>query len=473
MDAQPGTDVLIRRAAVLLAATACGRGSIAPPPDLPAVGGQVSLFRFPRNGGPVQAFHPDSLRPVGWSSLQKVPPLRRLLGADTDERVVWALDGEGNLISVDLESRAVRSVIPGVTAGSLGPDGSVYVTDAGQRIVRVVRRQPVHFHDSLPAQPRALFGTVNEQVVALTAGPSSRLVTVNADQTLHSVAIPAGETVATAWGDLVAVATDTAVLLYETGGQRGHSSLGSVQHARRVAFSPSGHRLFVSDDDPEILVYDRFSRKSLAPIKLPGLPHEFRVDPSGRWLLAHPAAGDSVWVVDLATSSLAASVAGGWSMDLPLIAGAATLIVRSGDDLAAYDLRQVPPARIATLEGGGSDLWLTAAWVPAERLPAAVAAAESATVVQDSALQADSTLIRADSTALYLQVSRTQNPEWAELLNKQLKGDGYPALVLQPKEPEDGYRVLVGPYSTREEAESTGKRLGRAYFILKLPAKSP
>ena len=111
--------------------------------------------------------------------------------------------------------------------------------------------------------------------------------------------------------------------------------------------------------------------------------------------------------------------------------------------------------------------------MPAERLPAAVAAAESATVVQDSALQADSTLIRADSTALYLQVSRTQNPEWAELLNKQLKGDGYPALVLQPKEPEDGYRVLVGPYSTREEAESTGKRLGRAYFILKLPAKSP
>jgi len=318
-----------------------------------------------------------------------------------------------------------------------------------------------------------LFGAVNEQLVALTAGPPFRLITANADQTLHSVAIPAGETVATAWGDLVAVATDTAVLLYETSGQRTQSSLSSVRHARRVGFSPSGHRLFVSGDNPEIRVYDRFSREKLSPIRLPGLPREFRVDPSGRWLLAHPVAGDSVWVVDLATSSLTATLPGDWSTDLPLIAGAATLIVRNGEDLVAYDLRQVPPARIAALTGGGSDLWLAAAWVPAERLPAAVAAAESATVVQDSALQADSLRILVDSTALYLQVSRTQNPEWAELLTKQLKGDGYPALVMKPKEPEEGYRVLVGPYLSRESAESTGKRLGRAYFILKLPAKTP
>jgi len=431
------------------------------------------LFRFPRGGGPVAAYHPDSLRATGWASLQKVPALRRLLGADIDERVLWALDSAGNLISVDLESRAVRAVVSAVTAGSLGPDGSVYVTDAEHRIVRVVRRQPVHFHDSLPAAPRALFGAVNEQVVALTSGPPFRLITVNADQTLHAVAIPAGETMATAWGDLVAVATDTAVLLYETSGRRSQSALSSVRHARRVVFSPSGHRLYVSDDNPEIRVYDRFSRGMLPAIPLPGLPREFRVDPSGRWLLAHPESGDSVWVADLATSTLAATIPGDWAADLPMIAGAATLLVRQGGDLAAYDLRQVPPAEIARLAGGGEDLWLAAAWVPAERLPAAVAAAESATVVQDSALLADSSRTVADSTAVYLQVSRTQNPEWAELLSKQLKGDGYPALILKPQEQEEGYRVLLGPYPSREAAESTGKRLGRAYFLLKLPAKTP
>ena len=419
------------------------------------------------------AYHPDSLRPTGWTSLQKTPKLHQLLGADVDERVLWAIDADANLVSIDLESRAVRTVVSGVTAGSLGPDGSVYVTDAEHRIVRVVRRQPVHFHDSLPASPRALFGAVNEQVVALTGGSTARLITVNAEQTLHSVTIPAGEAIATAWGDLVAVATDTGVLLFETTGQRTESRLPALRHAKRVVFSPSGHRLFVSDDQPEIRVYDRFSRDRLAAIELPGVPEEFRLDPSGRWLLARPAAGDSIWVADLATSSLAASVPGEWAKDLPMIAGAATLIVRQGEDLASFDLRQVPPARIARLEGGGRDLWLTAAWVPAERLPAAVAAAESATVVQDSALLADSSRTLADSTAIYLQVSRTQNPEWAELLSKQLKGDGYPALVLKPKEQEEGYRVLLGPYPSRETAESTGKRLGRAYFLLKLPAKTP
>jgi hypothetical protein len=458
---------------VVLAALGCGRGRTTPPPDLPAVGGQVSLFRFPRAGGAIQVYHPDSLRPAGWSSQQKVPALERLLGADTDEQVLWALDKEGNLFSLDLDSRAVRKVFSGVSAGILGPDGSLYFADPSHHIIRVVRRQPVRFRDSLPAAPQALFGTVSEQLVTLTGGPRPRLITSHSDQTLNSIAIPPGAASATTWGDLVAIATDSAVLLYETGGQRTQSSIASVRHVRGVGFSPSGHRIFVTGPDAEIRVFDRFSLKQLSPIRLPGAPREFRVDPSGRWLLAHPAEADSIWVVDLATGTLAATVPGSWAADLPLVAGAATLIVRNGDDLMALDLRQVPPRVIATLPKGADDLWMAVAWVPPERLTAAVAAAESASVVQDSALRGDSTRVTADSTAVYLQVSRTQNSDWADLLTKQLKGDGYPATVLPPTQPEEGYRVLIGPYQNREAAESTGKRLGRAYFILKLPAKRP
>jgi hypothetical protein len=191
-------------------------------------------------------------------------------------------------------------------------------------------------------------------------------------------------------------------------------------------------------------------------------------------MLTRPPAADSVWVLDLATNKLAASVPGAWGSNLPLMAGAATLIVRRGDDVVSYDLRQAPPRLIASMPSTGNDLWLAAAWVPRERVSAAAAAAESATVAQDNALLvADSTRTPADSVGIFLQVSTSQNREWAGELAKQLKTAGFPAKVLDPSGPDDGYRVVVGPYPTREIAEENGRKLGRAYFILREPTKSP
>ena len=127
-----------------------------------------------------------------------------------------------------------------------------------------------------------------------------------------------------------------------------------------------------------------------------------------------------------------------------------------------------------SLTGAADDIWVAAAWVPRDRMPAAVAAAESATVAQDSALVADSTVARTvDSTDIYLQVSLSQNSEWAAQLANQLKADGFPASVLQPTQPEEGYRVVVGPFATRELAEEGGKKLGRSYFIIRRPPRRP
>jgi hypothetical protein len=37
--------------------------------------------------------------------------------------------------------------------------------------------------------------------------------------------------------------------------------------------------------------------------------------------------------------------------------------------------------------------------------------------------------------------------------------------VLEPTGPDEGYRVVLGPYASREEAESAGRKLGRPFFI--------
>ena len=467
------TAARVLRAAVVLATAACHPERPTPPPDLPAVGGQVSLLRFPREGGPVQAFDPDSLGDPTWTSLGPVPPLRRVLGTDLGDRVAWAIDATGVPVSVDLEARSTRK-LPGQGAGAavVGPDGSLYFSGLNRRVVRVARRTPVEFHDTLPETPRALFGATNDLLVAVTGGRRPRLVTSNAEQIVYSTVIPPGEVAASYWGDLLAVAADSVVLLYETLGRRPVGTIRSTHHAREVAFSPSAHRLFVAGDDSNVLIYDRFSLQQVGRIELPGVPRDIRLSASGRWFLAHPAI-DSVWVVDLSTNQPVGAVAGEWGADLPLVAGASTLVVRRGKEVASFDLRQVPPRQIGSVRGGGEDLWLAASWVPRERMTAAVAKVESASVAQDSALVLDSSRVTADSTLIYLQVSTSQNRDWSEDLAKQLKQGGFTASVIERQGEEEGYRVVVGPYPSEEDAVEAGRKLGRPYFVLRLPGRRP
>ena len=49
---------------------------------------------------------------------------------------------------------------------------------------------------------------------------------------------------------------------------------------------------------------------------------------------------------------------------------------------------------------------------------------------------------------------------------QQLHDAGYPAKVLDPRNPDDGFKVVIGPYPTRDEADAAGKKLGRPYFVV-------
>ena len=63
-------------------------------------------------------------------------------------------------------------------------------------------------------------------------------------------------------------------------------------------------------------------------------------------------------------------------------------------------------------------------------------------------------------------MSSSQNADWAQAFARQLKDGGFPAKVVEPKTSDENYRVMVGPYPSREAAELVGKRLGRSYFIV-------
>jgi hypothetical protein len=154
---------------------------------------------------------------------------------------------------------------------------------------------------------------------------------------------------------------------------------------------------------------------------------------------------------------------------LPTVAGAATLLVRVGPDVVAYELSRPGLPEIGRAGGGAADWWIVSPWLPREHARLAAVAAESVIVHQDSMLRVDSTVPALTDDQLYLQVSSSQNPDWSRELVRQLDAAGYPARVLDPGTVDDGYRVVVGPYPTREEVEEIGRRLGRPYFVLTNP----
>jgi hypothetical protein len=66
---------------------------------------------------------------------------------------------------------------------------------------------------------------------------------------------------------------------------------------------------------------------------------------------------------------------------------------------------------------------------------------------------------------LYVQVSVSRNATWSQQMADELTRAGLAAKVLPPATVDEGYRVVLGPYNTREQAEGIGKKLGRPYWI--------
>jgi hypothetical protein len=205
-------------------------------------------------------------------------------------------------------------------------------------------------------------------------------------------------------------------------------------------------------------VLDRVSGQEIMEIELPGPAVGLSGDRYGQWVLVRPATTDSAWVVDVGKGRHVGAVQVEWDSDLPAVVSPSTLLTRRGKDVVALDLsRDGFPLR-GRIEGGASDGWLPLAWHPAQE--------ENIPVDADSAALAAAADSAARATAVYLQVSSSQNPAWADELSQKLRAAGLPASVLQPARSDEAYRVVLGPYATREQAEETGRGIGMPSFVV-------
>jgi len=433
-------------------------------PDSPRAATPASVLRLPQSGGQAHLYRVPSLDESSWKEADKLPAMKRLVGTDLEQEIVYALDAKNNLVGLDLESRRARTVLTDIREAAVGPDGAVYAVDTGATVTQIIRRSPVRFRTKLAGASRGLYGTMNGTLVALPAAERGQAMALTPDQAQGRTTLPQGSAAATYLGDLVAVAADTAVVLYEPTAKQPVRSIEVSGKVRAVAFSPSGHRLYVARGKGDIQVFDRLSSELIESIDLPGPARDLRSDFFGSWLLGRPERGDSVWIVDATTGKLAGTVSTRWGSDLPSVAGTKTLLVRAGPDVKALDLGSKKLTTTGSVAGGAEDLWLPLSWLPPLEQ-------------QQLAENTDSTAPAADSgtgvPGIFLQVSSSRNPSWANELAGKLKAAGLPASVLPPKTGEDAYRVVLGPYASRDQAEATGRSLGMPSFVITPQDQAP
>lgn len=429
--------------------------------DIPASARAVSaatVIRLAPKGGPARLYRVPSLDSLAWGAEADLPAVKQLVGADPEQGIVFLLDPKRNVIALDLDTRRVRSLLEQVRHAAVGPDGALYAVDTGSSVTQLVRRAPVRFRSKLQGEPAEVYASMNGSLLAHLAGARPALEVLGSDQRPTSIPIAGGDLSASFFGDLVAVASDSAVVLYSSDPKRVPLPIPVDGHARTVMFSPSGHRLYVGRDRNDLLVLDRFGHRALATIGLPGPARALRGDTYGQWILVRPPQSDSVYVVDVGAGRYLGAAASEWADDLPAVAEPNTLLVRRARDVVALDLRAEGFPETGRVQSGAADLWLAVAWHPEGEPDRAVELDSSALAAAgDSAGSAPS---------VYLQVSSSQNPTWARELAGKLQSAGLPASVLPPTRGDQAHRVVLGPYPGRGQAEEAGRKLGMPSFVV-------
>ncbi|MBI4420660.1 MAG: SPOR domain-containing protein [Gemmatimonadetes bacterium] len=404
----------------------------------PTPGARVRVYRLPRLDEITFRFNTPGLAAV------------RVIGFAEDEDQIFLLSPQGTVIALDLGTGRARTVDSSVTAAVTDPTGTPYLVRADGSVAAVEHRVAAPWSTKLPDGRISLVGAGRDMLLAeLRENGTRELLQVAENRPLVRLPIPEGPIAATAWGEAVMIGTYSGWVTVNPARPAATASVAQTDaRPDAIALSPSGHRAYAIVGS-RLLVIDRSRAKVVAERDLPGLGAEVRPDPYGRLLLLRPAAGDSIWIFEVATNRYVATLPGSWTANLPMVAPDGTILTRQGADLATVAGDSLTPA--GRIRGGGNDRWLTLAWDPRRPIPQLADDAEP--------------LPQQVNQELFVQVSVSQNQAWADENAQNLRRAGLNAIVLPPANPEEGFRVVLGPYPTREAAEDAGRRLGRPYWI--------
>jgi cell division septation protein DedD len=451
-------------------------------------GPDALLLRVPRAGGVARVTSYPNIDSTAWTGTDAAPPLDRILAFDPDAGLIAAVDTRGLPVWLDLRVGSVTlphlrgglhgiTSIDGSTIFAVGDDGAVLrFTPAGSWLFK----PPAPAHSVFPLSGGNLL------IVGGSRG-NERLWRVRppATKILDSLTLPEtapGAGAAAPFADRVYLATSNRTLL----GLRARrlSSTRSIELDHTIAdivATPSGDRFYViTDSSNRVNIVDQYQDRLSGTIDLAGRPRDLRVDPFGRFLLVRAAKGDDVWVVSVGTNQVVGTIHSVWRGDVPFVAPDGAIAASDGRDVTFLDRSTFQPTQRAV--GGASDFWYAFLWnglraraVTLDK-PVEFPTDSPATlppprpVVRETVVApAPAPQHAADSTKIGFTVSfaAVLNETVAREQAAKIVVDGHQArIVTGTTSGMTVYRVVLGPYQTREEAERVGRASGLSYVVI-------
>lgn len=495
--------ILLALALALAACSGPERGDDPTASDSPTVmsagGADRLLLRFARAGGPVRVFAYPQVDSLVWTSRDTLPAVERVLGFDSDAGSVAALDTRGVPLRIDLRLGDIARETKAKLSYAASQDGNaIYGVAVDGTIRRLTPEGEWRFKP--PSSPRELFPQSDGGLLVVSDARNGTTVWrmhPPQESLVDTARLPlAQRAVGTPLGDRLYFTVDTGLIGVRARDLTPVPSVRIRERIRAAVTTPSGDRIYLlTAGSPDLVVVDRYAEEIAARITLPDTSRELRMDPTGRYVIARAAKKDSAWVVAVATDKLVARVATGWRADLPLVTPDGAVALLRGNDVVLVDGDSLETVR--RVAGGGRDLWHFIEWngfrprsasldepVQFEGMdsmppdsgdtlnPFGTPPSDSLPPSADTQLVAP----RVDtappppppvtSPGFTVQFAALRNEEAAKTTASQIEAEGQRAQVVRTTQGGfDIWRVVLGPYPTRERAEEIARRTGRSYWI--------
>jgi hypothetical protein len=488
-------------------ALACGDGGRASGASSGGIGPDAVLLRLPGAGG-VASAHQAGSDSALWRSRDRIPSVSGVLGFDDFLGVVLAQDRGGRVVAVDLRLGSVETLGAERLEGEVVAEGSAVFSLDGQG--RVLRLTPVAtWNWPVPGGASGLIPNPDGSLLLLTSQRGSTLlrrVIPPETRVIDSATVPPVRLAArTAVGDRVWLVTDSGLVSLAMRDLSRAFALPLSDSVISLIPTPSGDRVFLATGRARLRVIDRYTESERTTIDLPAPAAALRMDPDGRYLLVRAEGADSVFVVSIGTSRVVNTLATPWRSDLPLVTPDGRILAVDGADVALVDAES--GRERMRYRGGAGDVWALVRWngfrpraagldrpVQFEEYAADSAAADSALAALLAARYGDlSSIGRAAPLPPSPRQGQVNEPEPAfEPMRRDPSGRGtwtvsFATLLAEDRArsmadsivvngrrarvvtgTRDGipvWRVLLGPFNSRQDAERAGMASRMSYWV--------